>query len=114
LREKAARLGDTLAKGNSAESTAFRTQCRVDVNSALERVRRAARRDRKQRFTALFLHVYNIDRLRDAYRALEPDASAGIDGETWRHYGEELERNLEELAGRLKPGTPSRQDTYRL
>jgi hypothetical protein len=29
--------GRTLAKGNSPESTAFRTQCRVDVNSALER-----------------------------------------------------------------------------
>jgi RNA-directed DNA polymerase len=106
--------GRTLAKGNSPESTAFRTQCRVDVNSALERVRRAARRDRKQRFTALFHHVYNVDRLRDAYRALEPDASACIDGETWRHYSEGLDRNLEELAGRLKRGTYQVQPVRRV
>ena len=93
-----------LAEGNSTEGNAFRTQSRGDARSALERVRRAARKDGKQRFTALFHHVYNTDRLRDAYLALERDASAGIDGETWRHYGEALEGNLADLAGRLKRG----------
>src|SRR3989442_50081 len=34
-----------------------------------------------------------------------PDgAAAGIDGETWRHYGEALEENLADLSGRLKRG----------
>jgi hypothetical protein len=47
-----------LAEGNSNEGNAFRTQSRGDARSALERVRRAARKDRKQRFTALFHHVY--------------------------------------------------------
>jgi RNA-directed DNA polymerase len=28
----------------------------------------------------------------------------GVDGETWRHYGEELERNLQDLSERLKRG----------
>src|SRR5206468_1371564 len=28
----------------------------------------------------------------------------GVDGETWRHYGEELERNLQNLSERLKRG----------
>lgn len=96
--------GRDLAEGNSTESNAFRTQSRVDARSALERVRRAARKDGKQRFTALFHHVYNIDRLRDAYLALKRDASAGIDGETWQHYGEDLEGNLINLAERLKRG----------
>ena len=96
--------GRGLAKGNSPESNAFRTQRRGDARSALERVRRAARKDRKQRFTALFHHVYDIDRLRDAYFALKRDASAGVDGETWRHYGEALEGNLVDLADRLKRG----------
>jgi RNA-directed DNA polymerase len=96
--------GKGLAEGNSPESNASRTQGRADARSALERVRRAARKDRKQKFTALFHHVYNVHRLRDAYLALKRDASAGIDGETWRHYGEELEANLEDLAGRLKRG----------
>jgi len=96
--------GRDLAKGNSPEGNAFRTQRRGDARSALERVRRAARRDKKQRFTALLHHIYDIERLRDAYLALKRDASAGIDGETWRHYGEELESNLVGLAERLKRG----------
>jgi RNA-directed DNA polymerase len=93
-----------LAKGNLVEGNAFRTQGRGDARSALERVRRAARTDRKRRFTALFHHVYNVERLRDAYLAVKRDASAGVDGETWRHYGEALEGNLADLAGRLKRG----------
>ena len=45
--------GRGLAKGNSLGQNAFRTQRRADASSALERVREAARRDRRQRFTAL-------------------------------------------------------------
>jgi group II intron reverse transcriptase/maturase len=56
------------------------------------------------RFTALLHHVYDLDRLRGAYLALKRDASAGIDGETWRHYGEALEANLQDLCGRLQRG----------
>src|SRR3989442_6342276 len=92
------------AKGNSPERNALRTQSRAGTPSALERVRQAARRDRKQRFTALLHHVYAIDRLRDAYFTLKRDAAAGIDGETWRHYGENLEANLLDLSGRLQRG----------
>lgn len=36
--------------------------------------------------------------------ALEHDAAAGIDGETWRHYGENLKGNLEDLSGRIARG----------
>ncbi|MDB4962377.1 MAG: RNA-directed polymerase [Myxococcales bacterium] len=96
--------GRELAKGNSTEGNAFRTQGRGDARTALERVRRAARKDGKLKFTALFHHVYNIDRLRDAYLALKRDASAGVDGETWQHYGEAVEGNLADLAARLKRG----------
>ena len=31
-------------------------------------------------------------------------AAPGVDGETWRRYGEELEENLRNLSGRLKRG----------
>ncbi len=96
--------GRGLSKGNLPESNALRTQSRGGAPSALERVRRAARRDRKQRFTALLHHVYDIERLRSAYYALKRDAAPGIDGETWRHYGEQLEDNLRELSERLKRG----------
>jgi hypothetical protein len=74
--------GRGLAKGNPREQNASRTLSRTDAPSALERVREAASRDRKQRFTALLHHVYDLDRLRPAYFALKRDAAAGVDGET--------------------------------
>ena len=96
--------GRGLAKGNSREQNALRTQGRVSAQSALERVREAVRRDRKQRLTALFHHVYDIDRLRESYFALSREAAPGIDGETWRSYGEDLEANLRDLSDRLRRG----------
>src|SRR5215831_6074019 len=92
------------AKGNPPECDTLRTQSRAGVPSALERIRQAAKEDRKQRFTALLHHVYDIDRLRAAYFAIKREARPGIDGETWQHYGESLEENLQDLAGRLKRG----------
>ena len=96
--------GRGLAKGNSPERNALRTQRRDSALSALERVRQAAREDRKQRFTALLHHVYAVERLRAAYFALKREAAAGIDGETWRHYGENLDGNLQDLSSRLQRG----------
>ena len=92
------------AKGNLRERNAPRTQSRAGAPSALERVRQAAEKDRRQRFTTLLHHVCDIERLRVAYLALKRDAAAGVDGETWRHYGEDLENNLRNLAERLKRG----------
>jgi hypothetical protein len=43
----------------------------------LERIRQAASRDRKRRFTALFHHVYRLDTLRRAYFGLNPKAAPG-------------------------------------
>jgi RNA-directed DNA polymerase len=96
--------GRSLAKGNSRERNAPRTQSRTSAPSALERVREVATKDRKQRFTALLHHVYEVERLQLAYRSLKRDAAAGIDGETWRHYGEALEANLRDLSERLRRG----------
>jgi RNA-directed DNA polymerase len=92
------------AKGNLHEQNAPRTQGRIGVSSALERVRQAAIRDRKQRFTALLHHVYDIERLRAAYLALKREAAPGIDGETWQSYGADLEGNIRDLAARLQRG----------
>jgi len=74
------------------------------LQSALERIRQAASRDRKLRFTGLWHHVYQVDRLREAYFSLKRGAAPGVDGETWRHYGEDLEESLQDLSGRLKRG----------
>jgi RNA-directed DNA polymerase len=91
--------GRERVKGNSHEQTALRTPGRDRALSALERVRQAAERDRKQRFTALLHHVYDVEALRTAYHALKRDAAAGIDGETWQHCGEALEMWCASSAG---------------
>ena len=91
-------------KGNPPQADTRRTQGRVSVPRSLERIRQVARRDRKQRFTALLHHVYDVERLRAAYFALKREAAAGVDGETWQHYGEALESNLQDLAERLRRG----------
>ena len=96
--------GSGLAKGNLPQQNASRTPSRADAPSALERVRQAARADRKLRFTALLHHIYDIQRLRAAYLALKREAAPGVDGETWRHYGEALEVHLQDLSERLKRG----------
>src|SRR5216110_2225788 len=96
--------GSGLAKGNLRQQNASRTPSRSDAPSALERVRQAAGKDKKLRFTALLHHLYNLETLRMAYFSMKKEAAPGVDGETWRHYGEELEKNLQDLSERLKRG----------
>jgi RNA-directed DNA polymerase len=102
------------AKGNSDESDMHRTQRRREgMQSALDRVREAARRDGKQRFTALMHHVCDLNRLKTAYRTTRKDAAAGVDRVTWEAYGENLEANLRDLAERLARGTYRAKPTRR-
>jgi len=96
--------GRTLAKGNSREQTRLRTQRRESLQNDLARVRQIAAKDKEVKFTALWHHVYNIDRLRECYYGLKRKSAKGVDGETWKHYGENLEENLCDLSGRLKRG----------
>ena len=96
--------GRGLAKGNSGEQTRFWTQGQVDLQHALDRIRTAARKDKKLKLTALWHHVYNVNRLRQAYYALKRSAAPGIDEVTWHSYGERLEENLKDLSTRLEAG----------
>ena len=96
--------GRGLTKGNPGEQTRFWTQGQVDLPHALDRIRKAAKEDKKLRFTALWHHVYNVNGLRQAYRALKRDAAPGVDGATWASYGENLEANLKNLSERLRTG----------
>ena len=74
------------------------------MQSALGRIRQAAAGDKKLRFTSLWHHVYNIERLREEYFNIKQQASAGIDDQTWQEYGEGLEGNLRDLSNRLRRG----------
>ena len=101
-----------MTKGNTASKTRPGHRAGPDAPNALDRVRQVARRDKEARFTALLHHV-DIDRLRTAYRAISPRAAAGVDGETWAAYGQDLEVNLQDLHARLQSGryraSPSRR-----
>jgi group II intron reverse transcriptase/maturase len=70
----------------------------------LSRIRQAARRDKRQQFTALWHHVYDVRRLEEAYLALNRKGAAGVDQTTWAGYDENLEANLEDLSSRLQRG----------
>src|SRR3970040_2270631 len=96
--------GSGLAEGNPCQQNAPRTQRRTGAARALGRGRGVGGEDRQVRFTTLLHHVYDVDRLRAAYFALKRDAAPGVDGETWRHYGEALERNLAALSERRQGG----------
>jgi group II intron reverse transcriptase/maturase len=96
--------GRDLTKGNAPQQNTLRTQRRESVQSVLEAIRKAAKANKKMRFTALLHHVYNIENLREAFHGINRDASPGIDGETWESYEEELEVNLRHLSDRLKQG----------
>jgi len=101
-------------KGNSVEQTRSRAQSRTDLHSALDRVRQAAERDSGLQFTTLWHHVYDPDRLREAYLGLKRKAAPGVDGETWHSYGEHLEENLTDLSERLKRGAYRAQPVKRV
>ena len=92
------------AKRNPPRRTRDRTQRRASLQQALDRIRQAAERDKTQRFTTLWHHVYDTDRLREAYFSLNRKSAPGVDRVTWEDYGKELEANLQDLAGRLQRG----------
>jgi RNA-directed DNA polymerase len=99
-------------EGNTGEQHTCRTPSRASVSQGLERVREAARKRKKERFTALLHHV-TIDLLKDAYFWLKREAAPGVDGRTWQSYKQNLEINLAELHSRIHRGTyralPSRR-----
>jgi len=68
----------------------------------LDRIREAAR-DKSLRFTSLMHHI-TVDLLRESFNALKRNAAPGVDGVTWRQYGEELETHLPDLHERVQSG----------
>jgi RNA-directed DNA polymerase len=100
------------AQGNTDSATRPGPRAGLGVTNGLDRVRKAARKDKGTRFTALLHHV-DLPRLRAAYQALSPKAAAGVDGVTWAAYGQDLEANLQDLHQRLHAGSyqarPSRR-----
>ena len=101
-------------KGNTGQQRTRRAQIRESVSQALDRVRKAARQRKKEKFTALFHHI-SVEILEVAFYALKRKAAPGVDGVTWQEYEADLERRLIDLHGRIHRGAyrpqPSRR-TY--
>jgi group II intron reverse transcriptase/maturase len=105
--------GRRVAKGNVSENPAPRTPSRTKVASmGLEGVRIAARRNKKERFTALLHHI-TPTLLSESFYALRQDAAVGVDGVTWRDYEEGLHERVQTLHRQIHVGgyraTPSRR-----
>jgi len=97
--------GKAIDRREQVKQNTTRTQKAAPVvPSALDRVRKIAASDKKTRFTSLLHHIYDINRLRTAFFAMKRSAAAGVDGETWTSYEENLEENLRDLSQRLKAG----------
>lgn len=96
--------GRRRVEGNPSQRPSHRTQSRARLREELRRIRQAARRNKEERFTALWHHVYDVDRLRAAYFALNRKGSPGVDRVTWAQYGEDLEGHLADLSERLRRG----------
>lgn len=75
-------------------------------------IRPAAKRERTARFTALLHHV-TPQLLEESYYALKREAAPGVDGVTWRDYGEDLQERLADLHGRIHRGAYRAQPSKR-
>jgi len=97
--------GRPSAKGKTPPRAISWTQSQThDMTSTQLRLRLAVRRNKEAKLTALYHHVYAVNHLREGYFQLKRNAAAGVDGETWAHYGQDLERNLQDLSERLQRG----------
>jgi len=91
-------------KGNAPQAHSRRTQGRGCESQGLWRIRQAARRDRRTRFTALLHHITPA-LLRASYWELNRLAVPGMDGETWVEYGKHVVARIEDLHERVQRGT---------
>ena len=91
------------AKGNLFQTARTTTQCVDTLSPGLERIRQAAKRDSKTRFSGL-LHHMTPDLLSGAYRSLNPKSVPGVDEMTWQAYGKGLDERLRSLHQRIQSG----------
>jgi hypothetical protein len=74
-------------KGNASQLNTCRAQHRISVPQTLERIRKVTRERKKERFIALLHHI-GTDMLENAFFELKKDAAPGVDGLTWKNYGQ--------------------------
>ena len=93
----------TPTKRNPQRTGTVRTQGRGAVTPGAERIRQFAKENPGEQLTALLHHI-TTETLEAAYLALKRDAAPGVDGMTWREYGDELAERLLGLKDRVHSG----------
>jgi RNA-directed DNA polymerase len=77
------------------------TELEYDTWMRLALIAKRARREPQCQFISL-AHLLDERFLADCYHRLGRDRASGVDGVTWREYGEHLEENLRDLVARMK------------
>ncbi|AJD49695.1 RNA-directed DNA polymerase [Isoalcanivorax pacificus W11-5] len=102
-----------LAERKTEYPAAPSTQSEDRAESGLLRLRTATRRDERLQLNNLLHHV-SVDRLRNAYLALNRKAATGVDDMSWEGYGVDLESRLHDLHCRLHTGRYRAQPSKRI
>jgi len=91
-------------KVNTPQGNRHRTQRRVSLQQALERVRQVAVQNKTVQFTSIWHLVSDVERLHEAFLKIKRASAAGIDGKTKGEYEQRLDENLADLSARLQRG----------
>ena len=106
--------GRGIAEGNADKFTVPPTQGgEYGTLTGLEGIRKAARRDKGSRFTALLHHI-TPSLLVESFYALKRQAAAGVDGVTWQEYEHKLYGRVHELHRDIHTGAYRAQPSRRV
>lgn len=105
--------GRAEANGKPRQDYTPGAQDRECVYAHLARVGRRAKEKPEERFINLLSFV-KVPLLREAYQRLNEHAAAGVDGETWAEYGQNLEARLLDLQDRVQRGSYKPQPVRRV
>ena len=105
--------GRPLIKENTHQPSTLSIQSEARVSQGLAGVRKAARKRKEMKFTAL-LHHLSVNLLRDSFYALKRKSAPGVDGMTWQEYETGLEGRLADLHSRVHRGSYRAQPSRRV
>ena len=105
--------GRRVANGKLASRNALRAQDRQGALTFMERVGQRAKQKKGEQFNNLLSHV-KVPLLKEAYERLNKKAAVGVDGVTWREYGENLDARLRDLQDRVHRGNYHPQPVRRV
>jgi group II intron reverse transcriptase/maturase len=101
------------AEGKAVDRNTSPAQDGSDVHTYIERLGQRAARNKEEQFNNLLSHI-KVPLMKEAYRRLNSKAAAGIDGQTWSSYGQNLDAKLLDLQDRIHRGSYHPQPVRRV